>query len=101
MIGENKSLFFHLSASFSYPRSRRESHLRLYLVAAAKQGVILCGLLATDAHLTRLQGLEGLEGDTQALCTHGGGTGLQILVPAEGERERGTGNTSLRVDNAS
>lgn len=91
MIGENKSLFtsifFHLSASFSYPRSRRGSHLRLYLVAAAKQGVILGGLLAADAHLTRLQGIEGLEGDTQALCTHGGGTGLQILVP--GERQRG------------
>lgn len=59
----------------------------MYLVATAKQSVVLGGLLAADTHLARLQGLEGLEGDTQALCTHGGGTGLQILVPGEGDRE--------------
>lgn len=48
------------------------------------------GLLAANTHLAWLQGLEGIEGDTQALGSHGGGSRLQILVPGDGrgkERE--------------
>lgn len=50
-------------------------------VAASEQGVVLCRLLATDAHLTRLQRLQGGEGDTQALGAHGRSSRLQVLVP--------------------
>lgn len=41
------------------------------LVAASKQSVVLSRLLAADAHLTRLKGLQGREGNTEALGSHG------------------------------
>lgn len=53
------------------------------LVAASKQRVVLSWLLATDAHLARLQGLQGREGDTETLGSHGWSTRLQVLVPAQ------------------
>lgn len=55
-------------------------------VAASKQGVVLGRLLAADTHLARLQFLQGRERDTEALGSHGGCSGLQVLVPA-GEKK--------------
>lgn len=52
-----------------------------FLVAATEQGVVLGRLLAADTHLTRLQRLQGREGDTKALCSHGRSSRLQVLVP--------------------
>ena len=51
------------------------------LVTASKQGVVLSRLFATDTHLTRLQRLQGREGDTEALGSHGRSSRLQVLVP--------------------
>jgi hypothetical protein len=57
------------------------------LVAATKQCVIFGRLLAAETHLSRLQRLQGVEGDTKALGSHGGGPGLQVLVPEEMNRQ--------------
>lgn len=57
-----------------------------FLVAASKQSVMLCRLLAADAHLTRLQDLQGGEGDAETLGSHGRSSRLQILVPTRGEK---------------
>lgn len=51
------------------------------LVASSKHGVELCRLLAVDARLPRLQGLQWGEGDTETLCSHGWSSSLQVLVP--------------------
>lgn len=51
-------------------------------VASAKQRVILGQLLSAHTHLAGLQRLQGLEGDAKALGAHGGGPGLQVLIPA-------------------
>lgn len=55
-----------------------------FLVAATEQGVVLGRLLAADTHLTRLQRLQGREGDTKALCSHGRSSRLQVLVLGSG-----------------
>ena len=57
------------------------------LVAAAKQCVVLGRHLATKTHLSRLQRLQGVEGDTKALGSHRRGPGLQVLVPDEMNRQ--------------
>lgn len=50
-------------------------------VAASEKGVVLGRFLATDTHLTRLQLLQGREGDAEALSSHGWSSRLQVLVP--------------------
>lgn len=53
------------------------------LVAASKQSVVLGRFLAADTHLTRLQLLEGREGDAEALSSHRWSSRLQVLVPKQ------------------
>lgn len=51
-------------------------------VAAAEQGVVLGGVPAADAPRPGRQRAQGLEGDAEALGSHGRGAGLDVLIPA-------------------
>lgn len=50
-------------------------------VAAAEQGVVLGGVPAADAPRPGRQRAQGLEGDAEALGSHGRGAGLDVLIP--------------------
>lgn len=50
-------------------------------VTTSKQSVVLGRLLAADTLLSRLEGLQRSEWDTETLGSHGRSTRLQVLVP--------------------